>query len=122
VGRDFIGRMYDAQGQTSAIQHGAGRRFVMGLLRSVPQVRLGEQLYEGGNVYPESVPVLADRPMPPSASGPPTATDTALGYLGVRPRSYDVKRFQELEKKSTDYVMKRTKKARLKAERQRSGQ
>jgi hypothetical protein len=122
VGRDFIGRMYDAQGQTSAIQHGAGRRFVMGLLRSVPQVRLGEQLYEGGNVYPESVPVLADRPMPPSASGPPTATDTALGYLGVRPRSYDVKRFQELEKKSTDYVMKRTKKARLKAQRQRSGQ
>jgi hypothetical protein len=87
----------------------AYRRGLMGLIRSVPQFRMGEQLLEGGSVYPESVPIFADRPMPRNPDTPSESwRDTVLlPTVGFNTNTLDLKGYQELAKANQKYSLAR---------------
>lgn len=114
----FLGRMIDTnKGEATDVgAHEWKRRFLASILRSFPQVRIGERFQSGGrSVYPESLP-WSPRYMP-------TKEDVRFGgtlpevleqWVGVAPRKYALKRNQRLLKKELKYA-----KARLKSSKKR---
>jgi hypothetical protein len=120
VGTDYFGALWDLENgkETNAAQQAGLRRLAMGLLRSAPQFRMGEQKLAGGRpVYPESIPFFAERPMP---ADPKDQSMLALlgSVLGIAPKTYDLKGYKKGAKKRLKYARTRNKtaKKRLKKE------
>lgn len=89
------GKEYDSIGQASVAAD--VERFFGGLLRSFPQVRIGEQIYTGGKpTYPESIPFINERPIPidPSKAKNVSPLQTLLQYVGFPPKTYDLQTYQ----------------------------
>jgi hypothetical protein len=74
-------------------------RFVGGLMRSFPEVRLAESFREQGHsVYPESIPFLSEKPIPTAQGSQPknvTPQNLLLQWAGVAPRTYNLSRYQQ---------------------------
>jgi hypothetical protein len=105
VSEDFFGRLYRAGHQVSMAEVEPGYRFAGSLLRSIPQVRTGQQFGGGGSVYPEDVPFIHPRPMGGAGgSSPQNVGQLGLSYFGVMPKTYDLKAFQQLNLKSAAYA------------------
>jgi hypothetical protein len=123
VGRTFSGQLVsDKTGQpVSLAKVQPYTRFGMGLARSMPIYRLGEKyVLEGGaSVYPEHVPFFQERLMAPQSEDALTTGGEALSLsvAGINPRSYNLRKFQQLSKKSRKYVLTRNRRsiARTKA-------
>jgi hypothetical protein len=73
-------------------------RFVGALTREFPEVRIAENWAVGGRpLYPESIPFLAERPMPLAPGTQPQAespVNVALSMLGVDPKTYNLQNRQ----------------------------
>lgn len=124
VTQDFLGRLINQEGDVvSARQVAPVRRTIMSLLRSIPQIRLGEKyaLEGGGSVYPESIPLIAPRPMSPASEDSYTTGsapgDVGLSVIGLMPRSYDVRRYQQLREKRRRYNQTKRRRDLLKLKR-----
>lgn len=113
VGKGSFGDLRDTRtGQlVNPATRGGFRRVIMAALRSIPEARIAERVYEGGPTYPESVPLLADRPMPPTKSTQPPSfmEDVVLPYLGVNLKTYDLANYQRLTKKQLAAAQKSAK-------------
>lgn len=90
------GKEYDNPGQASV--GAALDRFFGSLARSFPEIRIAELGMTGGKaVYPESIPLIYERPIPPSS---PAALKnvTPLGllaqYAGVAPKTYNLQKYR----------------------------
>lgn len=124
VGFDFWGNPIDlANGKplSNVGQRASLRRGIATLLRSVPQYRLGEQWFEGGNpVYPESIPFIGDRPkgVRPETRRQFSPVGALSAYSGFNPRTTNLKRSQELTAKQIEYA--RTANRRRKKNEQKS--
>jgi hypothetical protein len=98
VGPGFFGQMVDENTgvQVNPAERSALRRFGMGLFRSVPMGRMGEQFITGGSSYPESIPLIDPRPMPRSPDAPPLTVGDTLLYpaLGFNTNQMDLKKWQ----------------------------
>lgn len=74
-------------------------RAVGGLLRSFPEIRIGEQIYTGGRAtYPESIPFVYERPIPLAPGSTPKNVSplaTAGQYAGIKPNTYNLGRYQQ---------------------------
>lgn len=113
VAPDFFGSLIDIQNgrETNPAQQAGVRRFIMGLLRSAPQFRMGEQyLAQGRSVYPESVPFFDQRPMPTEPKD--TSVLANLGSIfGVAPKTYNLGGYQKGIRKRVKYAKSRNKTA-----------
>jgi hypothetical protein len=70
-------------------------RFLGGLLRGFPEVRIAEPFTTGGRaVYPESIPFVYEKIIPGSKPKPVNPLNTLLQYTGVQPRTYDLAHWQ----------------------------
>lgn len=90
------GKEYDSVAQASV---GASvDRFFGALARSFPEIRIGELAVTGGkNVYPESIPLIDEKPIPPSspASVKNVSPVGLLGqYGGIAPKTYNMQKYQ----------------------------
>jgi len=105
VGQDFLGRLYKGDRQISPAGAGGVRRFFMGLLRSLPEYRIGEQAAVGTQ-YPEGVPFVPglQRPMGSERIG---LLAGAASTTGLYPKNYDLTTYQQLLRKSLQYSQKR---------------
>lgn len=124
VTQDFMGRLINDKGEVVSARSVAPlRRGLMGLVRSIPQFRLGEKhaLEGGGSVYPESVPLLAPRPMSPASDDAFTtgsgAGDVGLAMIGLNPRGYDLANYQNITAKRARYNMKKRRRDLMKLKR-----
>jgi hypothetical protein len=118
VGSDLLGRLLNLHSgeqvnpSSSPGQLGL-KRLVMGLIRSFPEYRLGEKyvLNKGDSPYPESIPLIAPRPMGIKYKGKglegPDAV--AAASTGIIPRYYDVGNYQDLQKSMLEYARGRNK-------------
>lgn len=113
VAPDYFGSLIDTVNgrETNPAQQAGVRRFIMGLLRSAPQVRMGEQyLAQGRSVYPESIPFIDQRPMPTDPRD--TSMLANLGQIfGVAPKTYNLEGYQKGIKKRVKYAKSRNKTA-----------
>jgi GNAT superfamily N-acetyltransferase len=111
VAPDYFGSLIDIanQRETNPAQQAGLRRLAMGLLRSAPQFRMGEQYLAGGrSVYPESIPVLDPRPMPTDPKD--TSLLSNIGQiLGIAPKTYNLGGYQKGIKKRVKYARARNK-------------
>lgn len=122
AGRDFLGNLVNDRGEQVApgsIQPVA--RGLMALARSIPQYRLGEKymLEGGGSVYPEHIPFgIQNRPMSPASGDALTSGVEAIGrsVVGINPRGYDLKKYQQLTRKRAQYIKKKNKRSIRKTE------
>lgn len=122
-GHDFWGNLINLTGQGSEATPGqaaSARRFFGTLLRSVPQVRIGEQYMAGGrSVYPESLPIPGEvRPIPVRDES--RKNESPLGmllqYSGLSPRTLDLKNYQDILESRVSYA-KSERKRRLRKQR-----
>jgi hypothetical protein len=74
-------------------------RFIGGLARGFPELRIAETAYTGGHpLYPESIPLVAERPMPLAPGTKPqnvSPTSIGLQFLGVDPKTYNLQHYQQ---------------------------
>jgi hypothetical protein len=120
VGPGIFGQPTDLRTgqQVNLATRGAGRRFIMSLLRSVPEFRTAEQYGMGGTPYPESVPFIAPRPMAHDQQESYSST-VVMPALGANINELDLKGYQELARKQRKYA--RTLAARNRKKIARSG-
>lgn len=113
VSPDYFGSLIDIKNgrETTPGQQAGLRRFVMGLLRSAPQFRMGEQYAAGGHtVYPESIPFFDQRIMPTDPKD--TSLLANFGQIfGFAPKTYDLGGYQHSIKKRVKYAKARNKTA-----------
>jgi hypothetical protein len=80
------------------------QRFMGGLLRSFPYLRIGEQyITQGKGLYPESIPFISEKEIPTAAGVPPKKV-TPISVLeqlgGVAPKVYDLQHWQQNARKN----------------------
>jgi hypothetical protein len=122
IGSDFFGSLIDTKsgrevdpGQVAWFRRGLGS-----LLRSVPELRIAERAAAGGrSVYPESIPLIAQRPM---ATAPETRVgagipDVLEQFIGVAPKPYNLRKNDALFQKRLKYARTRNKRAKQSLER-----
>jgi hypothetical protein len=117
IGPDYIGRLTSAVSgeSTTAMQHGGLRRFLHTLATSIPQVRIGELAMTGGKpVYPESIPIFDERPMPVQPESRRNVEPLGIlnQYFGSQPRTYNLEKYQKQLPKRAEYVRRRLKRER----------
>jgi hypothetical protein len=110
VGRDFFGSLVSYEGQEKdPWQVAGGRRLLASILRSFPYTRIVERQQAGGrSSFPESLP-WAPRPMatrPESRFGG-AGSEVLEQLIGVAPRPYNLKGWQQLAPKRGDYAKTR---------------
>jgi hypothetical protein len=120
IAPDFFGQWINTQEgrETSPMIEGALRRGIMGLLRAAPQFRMAEErLAEGRPVYPESIPLLDERPMAVRERRD-TSELAALGQMfGLWPKRYDLRAYQRLLPERVRYSKARVKTGKRKIKR-----
>jgi hypothetical protein len=107
--RDWAGNLVNTRtGETvNAAQVNPLQRFFMSLARSFPQVRIAERAAMGGaQPYPESVPLPGMmRPMYVPEDQPVSGeAATVLDFFGLKPRGYNLQRYQEQLPKRQEYA------------------
>jgi hypothetical protein len=111
VAADYFGSLIDIQNgrETNPAEQAGVRRLIMGLLRSAPQIRMGEQYLAGGrSVYPESIPIFDQRAMPTEPRD--TSLLSNLGTIfGVAPKTFNLGGYQKGMKKRVKYAKARNK-------------
>lgn len=125
VGTDFLGRLVDEKtGQpTNIAEHEAGWRFLHSLISSFAQYRLSPLAPQGGE-FPESVPLIHQRPFPSSDPdqgpfpGQPYLVNLLAEYTGAAPKHYNLSS-QTTAAKGALYVGRKNAKARAKLKRQK---
>jgi hypothetical protein len=120
LGTDFLGRLIDENtGQPANIgEHEAGWRLLHSLLFSLPQARFG--VADPRGEFPESVPILHERPLPgdpkpPPFAGQPGWVNLLAQYTGLAPKHYNLSS-QITAAKGSQYVKKKNAKARLRTQ------
>jgi len=120
IGPGFFGQQVDERTgvQVAPGEHGALRRFGMGLFRSVPATRMLEQYAMGGPVYPESIPGIAPAPMPRNPDNPPPTLGESFLYpsFGVNVNQMDLKKYQSFAKEQAAYARARNRRTLRKIE------
>jgi len=114
---DYLGRARNALTgeQVPGASRGQFRRLIGTLARSVPGVRIAEQFHTGGRpVYPESVPFIAERPIP---VGHPDKTDLVTFLGSIVSGTPQTRRINEKDEKSARKYVKSKRHSRLKRER-----
>jgi hypothetical protein len=120
--QDFLNRWIDTrQGkEVDLSQRRSFSRFFGSLLRSVPQVRLGEMAIPTSGVphvplvrgtggrpaYPESIPFLKERPIPvreESRRNLANPFNLFMAYTGLATKNKDLARYQSTLRKSTKF-------------------
>lgn len=121
VAQDFFGNLIDYRkgrevdpGQVAWFRRGLGS-----LMRSFPEARIAERAAAGGrSVYPESIPLIAQRPMatPPETRVGAGALDVLEQFIGVAPKPYNLGKSNSLLKKRIKYARTRGERNRKRLE------
>lgn len=112
VGRSFFGTLVGKSGTrragdtVSSYQVAPGSRLLAAIIRSFPAARIAERQRAGGrSSFPESLP-WAPRPMPtkPESRFGGAGSEVLEQMLGIAPRPYDLKGWQQLAEKQGKYA------------------
>jgi hypothetical protein len=112
VGRDFFGSLVSYQGEEKdPWQVAGGKRLLASVIRSFPWARIYEREAAGGrSSFPESLP-WDPRPMAtkPESQFGGVGSEVLEQLIGVAPRPYDLKGWQQLAPKRGRYAKTRNK-------------
>jgi hypothetical protein len=71
------------------------QRFIGGLMRTFPELRIGELAYTQGHpIYPESIPFVDEHPIAGATQKPVSIPMIAAQYAGVQPKTYNLQKYQ----------------------------